>query len=209
MSRETQLNRGDAWALLEEFTSSASLKKHALGVEAAMRWYAKEHFKLSPEEIEKWGITGLLHDFDYERWPELSREGHPFKGNAILAERGYPEDVREAIMGHANYSGVSRVTDMAITLFAVDELSGLVTAAALVRPDKSLLQLEPSSVAKRMKDKAFAKGCSRDDIVQGAKELGMDLQAHIANVVQALKDAARELGLSGAAISQSQASPSA
>ena len=190
-----QPSRDSAWALLNEYTKSESLLKHALAVEAAMRWYA-EYFKQSPEEIEKWGITGLIHDFDYEQYPTAT--DHPFKGNQILKEVGYPDDIREAIMGHATYSGVPRTSLMARALFAVDELSGLVTASVLVRPDKSIHNLEVKSVRKKMKDKAFARGVNRDDVILGAQELGIELEQHIANVVEGLRRASKELGLSGA-----------
>lgn len=191
--------RTEAYALLTEFTQSASLLKHALSVETCMLWYA-DQAGLKGEEREKWGITGLLHDFDYEKYPEpVAPEGHPYKGNQILAERGYPDDVRKAIMGHALYTNTARDTQMAKTLFAVDELSGLVTASVLVRPDKNIHNLEAKSVAKKMKDKAFARGCNRDDIRLGAQELGLELEAHIANVIKAMQGQAELLGLAGAA----------
>ncbi len=143
-------------------------------------------------------MTGLLHDFDYERYPEPAPpEGHPFKGNQILLERGYPEELRTAIMGHATYTGVARASRMAKALFAVDELSGLVTASVLVRPDKSILQLEASSVLKKMKDKAFARGCNREDIKLGAEELAIELPQHVTNVIAALRGEAEALGLKG------------
>lgn len=190
-------DRESARALLSEYTASAGLIKHALSVEAAMRWYA-DHFGLSGEERESWGIAGLLHDFDYERYPDpVAPDGHPFKGNAILGELGYSGEIREAIMGHAHYTNVPRVSRMAKTLFAVDELCGLVTASVLVRPDRSILNLEAKSVRKKMKDKAFARGCNRDDIELGAKELGIDLEQHIANVITAMQGVARELDLAG------------
>jgi len=190
-------SRNEALALLHEYTKGDSLRKHALAVEAAMRWYAK-HNGCHDSEIELWGMTGLLHDFDYERWQQPTPpEGHPFMGNTILTELGYPEDLRTAIMGHATYTGVPRATAMAKTLFAVDELSGLVTASVLVRPDKSILALEPSSVLKKMKDKAFARGCNREDIRLGAEELGIELPQHVANVIAALREAAEPLGLRG------------
>lgn len=187
--------RTEAHALLCEYTKNESLMKHGLAVEAAMRWYA-EHFQQSPEEIEKWCITGLLHDFDYEQHPcGDPPDGHPFFGERLLGELGYPEDIRRAILGHAQYSGVPRDTLMAKTLFAVDELAGFVTASALVRPDKSLKTLEAPSVVKKMKDKAFAKGCNRDDIRQGAEELGVELSQHITNVIAAMRLISNELGL--------------
>ncbi|MBX7144046.1 MAG: HAD family hydrolase [Oligoflexia bacterium] len=190
--------RAEAYALLTEFTQSQSLLKHALAVETCMRWYA-EKAGLSKEELEKWGMTGLLHDFDYERYPNPTPpDGHPYKGNQILAERGYPDDMRKAIMGHALYTNTPRDTNMAKTLFAVDELSGLVTASVLVRPDKNIHNLEAKSVLKKMKDKAFARGCNRDDIRLGAQELGVELETHIANVITALQGQADSLGLAGA-----------
>ena len=185
------MNRDDAWQLLCEYTQTEGLRKHGLAVEAVMRHFARKH----GEDEETWGITGLLHDFDYERWP--TAEGHPFEGNKILAERGYPEDVRTAIMGHADYTGVPRESLMAKLLFSVDELTGFVTAVALVRPNKSILEVEPASVRKKMKDKAFARQVNRDDITNGAAELGVDLEAHIAEVIEALKPHADALGLRG------------
>jgi len=179
--------REQALELLHCYTQSTSLIKHALSVEGCMVWYAR-HFSVSEEEKTLWGMTGLLHDFDYERYPEPTNPGgHPFEGNRILAEEGYPEELRDAIMGHADYTGVVRGTLMAKVLFAVDELSGLITAAALVRPDRSLKNLEVSSIKKKMKDKAFARGCNREDIKKGAEELGIELDLHIANVLEALR----------------------
>ncbi len=190
-------NREEALALLKEYTKSESLIKHALAVEAAMRWYGK-HFGEDAATIDKWGMTGLLHDFDYEMYPNpTAPDGHPYKGNAILTELGYPEDLRRAIMGHALYTNTPRDTRMAKALFAVDELSGLVTASVLVRPDRSINTLEVSSVKKKYKDKAFARGCNREDIRLGAEELGIDFDTHIGNVIQALREVAGELGLAG------------
>ncbi|RIL10838.1 MAG: HAD family hydrolase [Proteobacteria bacterium] len=187
--------RDEALALLHEYTKSESLIKHALAVEAAMRWYAA-HFGESSQEIEKWGITGLLHDFDYEKCPTPEPpDGHPYFGNRILGELGYPDDLREAIMGHALYTNTPRTTKMAKSLFAVDELTGLITASVLVRPDKSIANLETSSVKKKMKDKAFARGCNREDIKLGAEELGIEIEQHITNVIAAMRGAAAELGL--------------
>ncbi|MDC0358422.1 HD domain-containing protein [Oligoflexia bacterium] len=194
-------SREEAFALLSEYTHTESLIKHALGVEAAMRWYAK-HFDLSEEEVEKWAITGLLHDFDYEKYPEPNpetQEGHPYHGNKILEECGYPDDVRVAIMGHAQYSGVARETQLAKTLFAVDELTGLIVASVLVRPDKSLHTIKAKSVKKKMKDKHFARGCNRQDIIDGAEELGIELGEHIDNVISGMQAIADELGLAGEA----------
>jgi putative nucleotidyltransferase with HDIG domain len=186
------MDRNAAWELLCEYTRTDGLRKHGLAVEAVMRHFARK----SGEDEEVWGITGLLHDFDYERWP--TAEGHPYEGNKILTERGYPEDVKTAIMGHADYTGVPRESLMAKTLFAVDELTGFVTAVALVRPNKSIFEVEPASVRKKMKDKAFARQVSRDDITNGAEQLGVDLNEHIAEVIEALKPHAETLGLKGA-----------
>jgi putative nucleotidyltransferase with HDIG domain len=183
--------REAAWCLLTEFTQSESLRKHALAVEACMRAYAR---KLGGDE-ELWGVTGLLHDFDYERWPSL--DDHPYRGNEILAERGWPEEIRRAIMSHAEYSGVARVSPMEKALFACDELAGFITACALVKPGKSLAEVEAKSVRKKMKDKAFARSVNRDDIVNGAADLGVELEEHIALCVEAMKGIAGELGLEG------------
>ena len=192
--------REEAWALLTEYTQSDSLLKHALAVEAAMRWYARQ---LGEDEV-LWGITGLLHDFDYERFPSYSLDGpeptgHPFEGCRILRELGYPEEMLTAILGHATYSGVERKTPLARALFAVDELSGLITAAVLVRPDRSIHALEVKSVRKKMKDKAFARGVNREDIDVGAAEMGVDIDQHISNVIAGLTTAAVPLGLNGTA----------
>ena len=183
--------RDAAWALLTEFTAGDSLRKHALAVEAAVRGYAGKF----GEDEEAWGIVGLVHDFDYERWPDASE--HPFRGSEILRERGWPEYMIRAILSHADYSGVPRESRLEHTLFACDELAGFVTAAALVRPTKSVLDLEPRSVKKRMKDKAFARGVSRDDLRQGAEELGLPLDEHIANVIGFMRAEADALGLRG------------
>jgi putative nucleotidyltransferase with HDIG domain len=187
------MNRSDAWDLLCEFTENDSLRKHALAVEAAMRHFAREH----GEDEEKWGIAGLLHDFDYEQHPTL--EEHPFVGANILRERGWPEDIARAVLSHGDHTGVTRDSLMEKTLFAVDELTGLITAVALVRPTKSILDVEPSSVRKKMKDKAFARSVNREDIVKGAEELGVDLNAHIGEVIKAMQSVADELGLRGTA----------
>jgi predicted hydrolase (HD superfamily) len=185
------LSRDAAWALLTEWTKSESLRKHALAVEAAVRGYAR---KLGGNEDE-WGLVGLLHDFDYERYPTL--DNHPFRGCEELQRRGYPEWVTRAILSHAQYSGVPRESPLEKSLFACDEMAGFVTAASLVRPSKSVLDLEASSVIKRMKDKAFAKGVSRDDLRQGAEELGLPLDEHVTNVITFLRERADSLGLRG------------
>ncbi len=185
--------RDEAMALLREYTEGAGLRKHAMAVEAALRAHAR---RLGQDE-HAWGLVGLLHDFDYERWPDA--ENHPWRGAEILAAKGYPDWFRRAILSHASYTGVSRETDLEKSLFACDELCGFLTACALVTPSKSLHDLKVSSVRKRMKDKAFARAVSRDEIVEGAALLGMDLDAHLAFVLDALRGIADELGLAGAA----------
>ena len=188
--------RADALALVHEYTASPSLRAHMLAVEAAMRAYASRF----GEDAERWGLTGLVHDFDYERWPNDAHsptEEHPAEGVRILRARGWPEDILEAILGHANYSGVPRTTLLAKALFAVDELTGLVTATALVRPSRSVHEVDPRSVRKKMKDKAFARGVSREDVLAGAAALGVDLDEHIAVVVAAMQGSADALGLAG------------
>jgi putative nucleotidyltransferase with HDIG domain len=190
------MNRHEAWGLLCEYTQSESLRKHALAVEACMRAYARKF----GEDENTYGITGLLHDFDYEKYP--TAQEHPFVGNKILRELGYPEEVLTAIMGHAEYSGVPRQTLMAKALFACDELAGLITAAALVKPGKSLAEVDARSVRKKMKDKAFARSVNRDDIVKGAQELGVDLDEHISFCIEAMRSIAGDLGLSGTGVAQ-------
>ena len=185
------LHRVQAWSLLCEYTQSESLRKHMLAVEACMRAYARKF----GEDENKWGITGLLHDFDYEKYPTPAE--HPFVGNKILEERGYPEDVRRAILSHADYSGVKRESQMEKALYACDEVSGFITASALVKPNKSLAEVEAKSVRKKMKDKAFARSVNRDDIINGAADLGVDLEEHIAFCIEAMKGIAGELGLAG------------
>jgi putative nucleotidyltransferase with HDIG domain len=182
-------DRKQAWCLLTEFTQSESLRKHALAVEACMRTYAR---KFSANE-ELWGAVGLLHDFDYEKYPSL--EDHPYRGNEILKERGYSDEIRRAIMSHADYTGVTRETPLEKALFACDELAGLITATALVKPGKSLAEVDVKSVRKKMKDKAFARSVSRDDIVNGAAGLGVELDEHISFCIEAMKGIAPELGL--------------
>jgi len=185
------LSRSAAWELLTEYTKSESLLKHALAVEAAVRGYARAF----GEDEEAWAIVALLHDFDYERWPSL--EDHPFRGSEILREKGYPEWVVQAILSHADYSGVPREGALEKTLFACDEMAGFITAASLVRPSKSVLDLEASSVMKRMKDKAFARGVKREDLRAGAELLGLPLEEHIANVIAFMRPQAEALGLKG------------
>jgi len=189
-------NRTDAWNLLCEYTQSESLRKHALAVEACVRAYAH---KLSGDE-ETWALAGLLHDFDYERWPNADHhptQEHPYAGSLILRERGYPEAVITAILGHANYSGVPRLSPLDKTLFACDELAGFLTACALIKPSKSIHEVEAASVKKKLKDKAFARGVSRDDVYKGAEELGVPLDEHIAFCIEALRSVAPALGLAG------------
>jgi putative nucleotidyltransferase with HDIG domain len=186
-----ELNRDNAWALLTEFTKSDSLRKHALAVESAVRGYARKY----GEDQEVWGVVALLHDFDYERYPDLV--DHPIRGSEILRERGYPEFVIRAILSHADHTSTPRESALEHALFACDEMAGFITAASLVRPSKSVLDLEPSSVIKRMKDKAFARNVKREDLRKGAAELGIPLEEHIANVIASMRERADELGLRG------------
>ncbi len=188
-THDSRKDRDAAWGLLTEFTQSENLRKHAFAVEACMRAYARKF----GEDEQKYSLTGLLHDFDYEKYP--TPEQHPFVGNKILEERGWPQEIRRAIMSHAQYSGVPRVSNMEKALFACDELAGLITATALVKPGKSLAEVDAKSVRKKMKDKAFARSVSREDIIEGAKELGVDLDEHIAFCIEAMKSVAKELGL--------------
>jgi putative nucleotidyltransferase with HDIG domain len=185
------LSRNEAWALVTEHTQGESLRKHMLAVEAAVRGYAR----LWGEDEDDWGVVALLHDFDYERWPDQTN--HPFRGVEILKEKGYPDWVTRAILSHADYSGVPRESRLEKALYACDEMSGFVTAAALVRPSKSVLDLEAGSVLKRMKDKAFAKAVNREDLKRGAEELGLPLEDHVGNVIQFLRVQAEPLGLKG------------
>ena len=184
-------DRAAALALLHEYTQGESLRRHAYAVEAAVVGYARRF----GEDEALWSVTALLHDFDYEQWPSL--DVHPYKGVEILAAHGYPEVVTRAILSHADYSGVSRDSLLEKSLYACDEMSGFVTAAALVRPSKSVMDLEAGSVKKRMKDKAFAKAVSREDLLRGADELGLPLETHIANVIGSLRERADDLGLRG------------
>ena len=189
-------SRQDTLALMREYTASESLRKHMLAVEGAMRAYAQKF----GEDEERWGITGLIHDFDYERFPNDAHsptEEHPSEGVRVLRSKGYPEDILQAILGHAQYTNTPRESKMAKTLFAVDELTGLITATALVRPTKSVHEVDAKSVRKKMKDKAFARGVNREDVVNGANELGVDLDEHIAFVIAAMQARSADLGLSG------------
>jgi putative nucleotidyltransferase with HDIG domain len=189
-------SRSDTLALMREYTASESLRKHMLSVEAAMRAYAGKF----GEDEERWGTTGLIHDFDYERFPNNAHsptEEHPSEGVRILRAKGYPEDILQAILGHAQYCNTPRESRMAKTLFAVDELTGLITATALVRPTKSVHEVDAKSVRKKMKDKAFARGVSREDVINGAQELGVDLDEHINFVIAAMQARSADLGLSG------------
>ena len=189
-------SRDEALALMHEYTASESLRKHMLAVEAAMRAYAGHY----GEDADRWGLAGLIHDFDYERFPNASRSPdseHPSSGVGILRDRGWPGDILDAIMGHAAYTGVARETRMARALFAVDELTGLITATALVKPTKSVHDVDAKSVMKKMKDKTFAKGVSREDVTLGAQELGVDLEQHTQFVIGAMRGVAASLGLGG------------
>jgi putative nucleotidyltransferase with HDIG domain len=186
------MTRQEAWELLCEWTPSDSIRKHCLAVEAAVRWYARQ----GGEDEELWGLAGLLHDYDYER--HQTGPAHPMEGVRLLRERGVDERVCHAILAHASYSGVPRESTLDHTLFACDELAGFITAVTYVRPNRSLAEVEVSSVKKKLKDKAFARAVSREDITQGAGELGLDLDTHIGNVIAALREVAPELGLAGA-----------
>ena len=190
------LDRNAAWDLLCEYTKNESLRKHALAVEACVRAYARK----SGADEELWGTTALLHDFDYERWPNDAHAAdaeHPFEGSKLLRERGYPEEMIHAILAHADYTGVKRETALDKTLFACDELAGFLTACALVKPTKSIFSVEADSVIRKMKDKAFARGVNRDDVRRGAEELGVPLPEHISFCIEAMRDVAEQLGLEG------------
>jgi putative nucleotidyltransferase with HDIG domain len=188
--------REHAWNLVCEYTQSESLRKHMLAVETCVRAYARKH----GADEELWGHAALLHDFDYERWPNNDHSPdreHPAEGAKIIREQGYSEEIIRAILSHADYSGVPRETPLEHTLFACDELAGFLTACSYVRPSKSILDLEVSSVKKRLKDKAFARGVNREDVVKGAEELGVPLDDHIAFCISALRENADALGLRG------------
>ena len=187
-------NREDAWKLLCEYTESDSLRKHALAVEACVRAYARKN---SADE-ELWGRAALLHDFDYERWPNAEHHAdkeHPTQGSGVLRARGYPEEMIHAILSHADYTGVKRESALDQTLFACDELAGFLTACALIKPSKKIAEVEAPSVKRKLKDKAFARGVNRDDVRRGAEELGIPLDEHIANCITAMQSIAGELGL--------------
>lgn len=188
--------RADTLALMHEYTASESLRKHMLAVEGAMRAYAQKF----GEDEERWGTAGLIHDFDYERFPNNAHsptDEHPSEGVRLLRSKGYPEDILQAILGHAHYTNTPRESKMAKTLFAVDELTGLITATALVRPTKSVHEVDAKSVRKKMKDKAFARGVNREDVVNGASELGVELDEHIAFVINSMQARSADLGLAG------------
>jgi len=188
------LNREDAWKLLCEYTQNENLRKHALAVESCVRGYAR---KLGADE-DLWGVAALLHDFDYERWPNAEHHAtqeHPFEGSQILRGLGYPEEVIHAILAHANYTGVKRESPLDRTLFACDELAGFLTACALIKPTKTIFDVETESVVRKLKDKAFARGVSRDDVRQGAEELGVPLTEHIGFCIECMRAAAPQLGL--------------
>jgi predicted hydrolase (HD superfamily) len=208
---KAMIDRDSAWGLLTEFTQSESLRKHALAVEACMRACARKFSRGSTEarsseacsgEEEVWGVVGLIHDFDYEKYP--SRDDHPYRGNEILQERGWPENIRRAVISHAEYTGVTRDTPMEKALFACDELAGFITAVALVKPGRSLAEVDAKSVRKKMKDKAFARSVNRNDIINGAADLGVDLEQHIASCIEAMKGIAAGLGLDGSAARATQ-----
>ena len=197
--------RDDAWKLLCEYTQSESLRKHMLAVETCVRAYARKN----NADEETWGLAALLHDFDYERWPNNDHapdKEHPAEGAKILRELGYTDEVIRAILSHADYSGIARQSPLEHTLYACDELSGFLTACTYVRPSKSILDLEVDSVKKRLKDKAFARGVNRDDVRKGAEELAIPLEEHIAFCIAAMRENADALGLRGSIASQSASS---
>jgi predicted hydrolase (HD superfamily) len=183
--------RDDAWALLCEWTQSDALRKHGRAVEGAVGWYAENHFGISGDELDKWRSAGLLHDFDYERFPET----HPIEGAEELRRRGYPDDLVEAVLGHGDHTGIPRTTPLARTVYACDEMSGFVIAVAYVRPNRSLDEVDPRAVVKKMKDKGFARQVPRDQLTKGADEIGVPFEEHIVNVVEGLKTVRGDLGL--------------
>jgi predicted hydrolase (HD superfamily) len=183
--------REDAWALLCEWTQGESLRRHGLAVEAAVGWYARNRFRLSGPDLERWQMAGLLHDFDYERFPDT----HPLDGAAELRRRGYPEDVVEAVLGHGDHTGIPRTSDMAHTVYACDEMSGFVIAVALVRPNRSLDEVDVQAVQRKMKDKGFARQVPREQLTKGAEELGLPVEEHVMNVIAGLRTVREGLGL--------------
>jgi predicted hydrolase (HD superfamily) len=184
-------SRDDAWTLLCEWTQSDALRKHGLAVEGAVGWYGEHRFGLTGAELETWRAAGLLHDFDYERFPET----HPVEGADELRRRGYPDELVQAVLGHGDHTGVPRTTDLARTVYACDEMSGFLVAVALVRPNRSLDEVDARAVTKKMKDKGFARQVPRDQLIKGAEEIGVPLEEHIVNVVAGLKTVRSELGL--------------
>ena len=184
-------NRDDAWQLLCEWTKSDALRKHGRAVEGAVAWYAENHFKVPLDELDTWRAAGLLHDFDYERYPDT----HPMQGADELRRRGYPEELVQAVLGHGDHTGVPRTTDLARTVYACDEMSGFVIAVALVRPNRSLDEVDVRSVSKKMKDKGFARQVPRDQLTKGADELGVPFEQHVENVIAGLKTVRADLGL--------------
>jgi predicted hydrolase (HD superfamily) len=183
--------RDDAWALLREWTQSETLRRHGLAVEAAVAWYGAHRFGVQGEELERWRIAGLLHDFDYERFPDT----HPVEGAAELRRLGYTDDIVDAVLGHGDHTGMPRTTDLAHTVYACDEMSGFLVAVALVRPGRSLAEVDVTAVRKKMKDKGFARQVPRDQLEKGAEELGLSLDEHVTNVLAGLSTIHAELGL--------------
>ena len=186
-----QPTRDDAWALLCEWTQGDALRKHGRAVEGAVTWYAQNHFHVPSDELETWSSAGLLHDFDYERFPNE----HPLAGAEELRRRGYPDALVQAVLGHGDHTGIPRTTDLARTVYACDEMSGFVIAVALVRPNRSLDEVDVRSVTKKMKDKGFARQVPRDQLSRGADEIGVDFETHVANVIEGLKTVRADLGL--------------
>jgi predicted hydrolase (HD superfamily) len=187
----TPPTREDAWRLLTDWTPSEALRKHGLAVEAAVRWYAQNRFDVVEPELTNWSVAGLLHDFDYERYPET----HPLRGAEELRRLDYPDEVVQAVLGHGDHTGVPRVTVLARTVYACDEMSGFVIAVAYVRPNRSLDEVDPHAVVKKMKDKSFARPVPRDQLLKGAEELGVPFEEHVANVIEGLKTVRGALGL--------------
>ena len=191
MTGDRTPTREDAWALLCEWTASESLRRHGLAVEAAVTWYGQHHFGVTGPDLEAWRIAGVIHDFDYERHPDT----HPARGADELRARGYPEAVVEAVLGHGDHTGAPRTTDLARTVYACDEMTGFVTAVALVRPNRSLDEVDVRSVAKKLRDRGFARQVDRDQLTKGAAELGLPFDEHVMNVVEGMKTVRSELGL--------------